>query len=286
MDLSEREKLDHIANFWFGVDGSTTWPLPGARVYNPGAPSNIVEQARREENISTLDELRGLTYPLMDGLVLPSIRTREARDILIEELEKNLNEVAGYGSERRIVMSEEVKSFLLYADGVENPNFHRDWICGWDIEIGREEETVKDEKKREQVLTAYVIGADELSEQTCLVASHLDFKVAIHGGESNDGKCMWNSYLMFCRRCPDQDEEAVYGDDSSDVVDESSGWGWKVVFDTSSYHDDHLTPPLIFDDIPSFLEWYGNWEELLDLDQMRENLQTVLDNEGNSYPAY
>jgi hypothetical protein len=209
----------------------------------------------------------------MDGLVPPSIRTREARDILIEELEKLVNEEAGYGSERVIVMSEEVKNFLLYADGVENPNFHRDWICGWDIEIGREEEGIDDgKKKREQVLTASVIGADELSEQTCLVAQYLEFKVAMHAGESNDGKCMWNSYLMFCRRYPDQDEEAVYGNDKSDVVDESNGWGWKVIFDTSSCHDDHLNPPLIFDDIPSFLEWYGNWEERLDLDQMRENL--------------
>jgi hypothetical protein len=194
LDLTERAKLDRMARFWFGADGPKTWPLPGSG----HAYASMREQPRLEENVSTPEEVRELPHPFMVGVVPPSLRTKEARDILIEEFEKAVNEKAGHGGEKVIVMSEEVKSFLLYVNGVESPNFHRDWICGWDIEIGEEEDGFVDEKeRRERFLGTFGLGGllidqEELSEQSSCLQFQQEFevKVAIQAGDSTDGKCI------------------------------------------------------------------------------------------------
>lgn len=92
------------------------WPQQ-TRIYNPQAPAKIVEQARREEAVTQLEDARTLFHPHMDGIIPPTVRTKAERCVFMEELESVSNKYAA-DELHQIQAGEELESFLQQANGV------------------------------------------------------------------------------------------------------------------------------------------------------------------------
>jgi hypothetical protein len=91
MDLTEREKLDLLARFWFDPS-QKEWPAP--------SPITHSDLQQRENNATSVKDVRHFELPDTESLQPPTILTEEAREAFVDELEKLMNEKAGFGDER------------------------------------------------------------------------------------------------------------------------------------------------------------------------------------------
>ncbi|RDW85219.1 hypothetical protein BP6252_02809 [Coleophoma cylindrospora] len=246
---SERDRLDRFARVWHHT---AHWPQPGERVWNPHAPTALVEQAHREEAITSLAAAKTLQHWLMNGVIEPSLADADCRRVFVEEFEQVVNgQITAHSQGRCSTLraNKELKSFLKLADGVADPNFRASGMCAWQVVPPGTGKAQDLDALRNDLAASFVhdfVSAnDDLLEEFC---DELDIMGGFQVGEAaRDEDFLWYSYYLFCRRAGSDDDDGKEED--------SRGWCWRVAFLCTSDAAWNLdSPPLVFDSILEFLD--------------------------------
>lgn len=273
MNLStEEEKLKEMRIYWpdVGIKRDDDW--------NPKGPASRIRQYREERNVTKLADVKSLHHQYMDGIDPPSPPlTDEWRQMYLEAVQSLCNEVAVRDEEDKdlqIPLCHDLGSFMKYAHGVEDPDFHFSgiapfcpvfgiWIGNYAsedepatrpvLDISEIREGIKDHMRQFMYGELQILG---------YVDDDLEVKVGFITGTGclNDHD-EWYSAYLYCRR---------YEDDSDPS---HKDWAWRVVFfgaDIECPTTFYGREP-IFDSISEFLEWYSSWLEHLDIYRVRKN---------------
>lgn len=273
-NIPDKSKLDLFARFWISRL-QYDWPTPSEI-------SKSDEQGQREKAATTIEDLRNLEHRNSEGLVAPTLKTEELRDVFLDELERMVNENAGFGNSRRITFPEEVKSFLKMANGVRDMDVRDDGICEWDLARDNCSEGREVQHLRKDVNGSFEMVDTKMRQTQWFKIEHeLLVKTGFQTGGPTiqaGGGDYWYSYYLFCRRYTEEEvQENVYREEKEESYEKTDGWAWRIVFDSTS---DKMTSPdvalLAFDTIPEFLDWYSTWESRLDELDL-ERVQAVYD---------
>ncbi|KAF7172551.1 hypothetical protein CNMCM6106_006746 [Aspergillus hiratsukae] len=140
---SEEEKLKRMCAYWPGFGDKSEDPWKDRDSVGP------VRQHREQRSVTRLADVKTLYHMYMDGTLPPTLLTDEWRQMYLETLQSVCNEAAirDEGDEDfEIPLCHELGSFIKYADGVHDPDFHRSGIAPFEptLSIGIVNYTIKD----------------------------------------------------------------------------------------------------------------------------------------------
>jgi hypothetical protein len=273
MNLStEEEKLRQMRIYWSDVG------IKRETHSNDGAPPGAVRQSREEINCTRLADVRSLYHQYMDGIDPPRWPlTDEWRQMYLETVQSLCNEVAVRDEEDedlQIPLCHDLGSFMKYADGVQDPDFHCSGIAPFDPVFGtwignhafEDNPTARPVLDISEIREALKDHLRQFMYRELQILSDVDEDLEVKVGFITGTGCLndhdkWYSAYLYCRRYVDDPDPS------------RKDWAWRVVFfgaDLESPTTLYGREP-IFDSISEFLEWYSSWPEYLDIYQVRRN---------------
>lgn len=248
---TETEKLNRIAHILFATED---WGQNEDFSNRPQeAPKQIGDYGWPPEDLDQVLEL-----PLLSRDCFNPPYSAEFSAMLVEEMVN----VVFDGREEEKVIPRELIAFFSCVSGVFSLGYDRRGLCAFQAPI-------EEGGSREQVHQT-LIGKNRipisLSHEAPLLLELLDVLGGFRFGWSYmlcnlEPVDQWQSFYLYCSRKGD-------GDKGFDL-----DWRWRVVVYLDSDGGEGIVAPYkIFDTILGFLEWYGDWYDRLDLEQLLQDL--------------
>lgn len=143
----------------------------------------------------------------MDGVIPPFLKSEEGFSIFVEELERVMNDRFG-GGDSEIRATDELKSFIKHANGVEDLDFCFSGMCAWELLVAHEDVDI--EMFRVGVRSSLARVAVDLNDLPESVTCELEVKGGFHTGQGiREGNWTWYSYYLYCRKLDDDRKRTV-----------------------------------------------------------------------------
>ncbi|KAH0021489.1 hypothetical protein KCU78_g6094, partial [Aureobasidium melanogenum] len=238
---TEQEKLNRMAHVFFAMEDWGTNIDFDAKPHLK--PKQLGDYGWPPERLDQVLEL-----PQLSRDSLKPALSKEFSAMLVQEM---TNVVFGEHAESSVV-PKELAAFFSCVSGVYDLDYNRLGLCEFEAPV---KEGVSQEEMHETLESENTVPED-MKEEIPDVFERLDVLGGFHFGWNTglwrgEPVRQWHSFYLFCR--------------SKDHEEVNAGWGWRVVVQLESDDDEGIVAPVkIFDTIPDFLQWYGNWYDRLD----------------------